>query len=368
MQPIDTVHQHIETDMDHYTEKNLPPLQHQWPLLSRSQFILAYLPTTASMTEQDKRKKQEEIRRAIVAQLYQDDAKYALDTHYLAFLLVKQGRGGEIVGRPYAIDHNSQQQELPYTGLEGYYAGSEQREKRPGMSREAILLEEANMGAELLKTIKKHMVEQYSWVNFAHLKHVLEGGKPDKETLNNIQAYWSMIVSRLHVRVYHNPEFEPTLTERIEELGKLLGEVAGRTEEEKHLKEALNKEYTQLRQTYAAMSQDEKEQEIHERKQREEIRASRLEEFHHFREDTYQMLANVDGGHYALDVQATSPEKTMVTETITLPELPARETYPPTYAHFTHEQLEGYLFIAQLGTIGGDPFVRSATATDELDI
>jgi hypothetical protein len=48
---------------------------------------------------------------------------------------------------------------LIYTGLEGYYAGSEKTATRPGMTPEDILLEEASLGAELLKTIKKDAVE-----------------------------------------------------------------------------------------------------------------------------------------------------------------------------------------------------------------
>ncbi len=58
MQSTDIIHQHIKTDIDRYTEKILPPLQHQWPLLSRSQQVLAYLPASESMTEQDKKKRQ----------------------------------------------------------------------------------------------------------------------------------------------------------------------------------------------------------------------------------------------------------------------------------------------------------------------
>src|SRR6266567_3770793 len=39
------------------------------------------------------------------------------------------------------------------------------------------------------------------------------GRKPDRVELGDIQVYWSMIVRRLHVRIYHNPEFALTLTE-----------------------------------------------------------------------------------------------------------------------------------------------------------
>ena len=66
---------------------------------------------------------------------------------YMAFLLVKRGRGGELVGNPSAIEHGSSKHELPYTGLEGYYAGSERTSQRPGMTSEAIIQEEANLGA-----------------------------------------------------------------------------------------------------------------------------------------------------------------------------------------------------------------------------
>jgi hypothetical protein len=167
------------------------------------------------LTEQEKREKREVIRNTIITQLYSGEGEHSRDTRYLAFLLVKRGRGGEIVGNPYAMGKGGSKQELPYTGLEGYYAGSERTPERPGMTCEEIIQEEAKIGAELLKSIKKHAIANDSWADFVRLKHVLAGQKPDIEELRTLQLLWTGIVKRLHVRMYHNSEFEPTLTEKI---------------------------------------------------------------------------------------------------------------------------------------------------------
>jgi len=116
------VHRGIEADIDHYTEKTLPPLQHQWPLLGKELFALeqtltntpekAHLP----LTEQEKRERRGAIRNGILAQLYRDEETHSLDKRYLAFLLLKHGRGGAIVGDPSALGERIKRQELPYTG------------------------------------------------------------------------------------------------------------------------------------------------------------------------------------------------------------------------------------------------------------
>ena len=69
------------------------------------------------------REKREAFRNAIIKQLYSNEGEHSCDIRYLAFLLVKRGRGGEIVGNPYIMGKGGSKQELPYTGLEGYYAG-----------------------------------------------------------------------------------------------------------------------------------------------------------------------------------------------------------------------------------------------------
>jgi len=365
MRTILRLHQGIEADIDHYTETTLPPLQHQWSLLGKELFTIEHTLTNTPgkdhppLTEQEKRERREAIRNGILAQLYRDEETQSLDKRYLAFLLLKRGRGGAIVGDPSALGERIKRQELPYTGLEGYYAGSERTPERPGMTPEEILQEEANIGAALLKSIKKRCIEQNTWTDFARLKHVLAGGQPDREELGDIQVYWGMIVRRLHVRIYHNPEFALTLTEQMERLEQLLSYIPGRSEEERQSIRALQVEYNRLKQECERMSEAEQEQERQERRARERIRTDRLAEFHRFREETYHLLCEASQGRYAVEVRDTSLEEATIVETITLPAIPGRHTYPPVDVHVTAGQLEGYLFLAQLGAIGGDPLTRS---------
>jgi len=96
------------------------------------------------------------------------------------------------------------------------------------MTPEAILQEEANIGARLLGSLKKRAIEQNAWASFSGLKRALEGAEPDLEELRTIQLLWSTVVRRLHVRIYRNPEFALTLTEQLEQLERLLSSVPGR--------------------------------------------------------------------------------------------------------------------------------------------
>ena len=132
------------------------------------------------------------------------------------------------------------------------------------------------------------------------------------------------------------------------------------------MKKILEVEYQQLKDTYDHLSTAEQEQERQERQKRTRIRADRLEEFHHFRQDTYEMLSIPTQGRYSVNIQDTSLQDADITETITLPDLPDRNSYLPTLVRLTPEQLKGYLFLTQLGEIGGDPLVRSALVSDSL--
>jgi len=365
MQNLDSQRQNVEEDIERYTETALPPLHRQWPQLGQELVVLEHTLTYAPggqkqpLTDQKKREQRESIRHALIAQLYRDEDTYSRDTRYLAFLVVKKGRGGVIVGNPYAIGKKGRKQELPYTGLEGYYAGSEQTAQRPGMTAEDIIQEEAGIGAALLASIKQHAIEHDVWIEFTHLKHALAGGTPDEAELQEMRIYWSMVLSRLHVRVYHNPEYELTLTEKIEQAGQLLSSMQAGTAEGKHLRSALEEERNKLRQDYQRLSKAAQEQEQRERRRREGIRSDRLGEFHQFREATYEMVTASGKGRYAVGVQDTSFEGATITETIVLPDIPGRRTYPPTDVHLTPEQIEGYLLLAQMGEIGGDPLARS---------
>jgi hypothetical protein len=191
------------------------------------------------------------------------------------------------------------------------------------------------------------------------LKRILAGEQPTIEELKMLQFLWTGIVRRLHVRVYHNPEFEPMLTEKIEHLEQLLFCTSFNTKQGNEIKNALEEEYYRLKDEYDHLSAAEKEQERRERQRRILIRADRLDEFHQFRKATYEMLATSDQERYIIGVQDASFKDATITETITLPGLPGRSAYFPTLVHLAPEQLEGYLFLAHLGEIGGNPLVRS---------
>jgi hypothetical protein len=376
MQSIHELH-HVEDVLNRSTEKALPPLHYQWPQLGRELFAreqaltddMASCATTSDISQQthlehEKRQQREKFRNAIIAQLYREEEEYPLDMRYLAFLLVKRGRGGELVGNPFAMKRDGSKQELPYTGLEGYYAGSEKTSEHPGMTSEAIIQEEANLGAELLKSLKKHAIENYSWANFARLKRILAGEQPTLEELKTLHFLWTGIVRRLHVRVYHNPEFEPTLTENIEHLEQVLFCIPFNINHAKEMKKSLEEEYFRLKDEYDHLCTAEQEQERQERQRRIRIRADRLDEFHQFRKATYEMLATSNQERYIIGVQDVSFKDATITETITLPDLRGRSAYFPTLVHLTPEQLEGYLFLAHLGEIGGNPLVRSVLVSD----
>ena len=107
------------------------------------------------------------------------------------------------------------------------------------------------------------------------------------------------------------------------------------------------------------MSEEEKEYKRNERKARERIRRERLQAYNHFRESTYAMLKEAGNSAYAFQVSDSQWTDATITETIRLPQAQARNDYPPVQITLTPEQLEGYLFLAELGDIGGDPLVRS---------
>jgi hypothetical protein len=221
MTETDKFHQSIEADIEHDTTAVLPPLRHQWPQLGQELFELEHILTDVPdagqrlAAEQKKREQQAKIRDTILAQLYQEEGKYSRDMRYLAFLLLKQGRAGSLVGDPYTIEKSGKRLELPYTGLEGYYAGTERTSDRSGLTSEEIVQEEANIGTQILKTLKKQAIEQNSWLAFTHLKDALAWKEQDVEVIKNIQLLWGTVIRRLHARLYHCPEFEPTLTEQM---------------------------------------------------------------------------------------------------------------------------------------------------------
>ena len=166
------------------------------------------------------------------------------------------------------------------------------------------------------------------------------------------------MVTRLHVRVYNNKEFERTLIEQIEQLEKLLSVAPARTKEEKESKRILQAEYQRLKEERNAMSEKEKEDERKCRRERERIRRERTREYNQFREETYSML-EVGKSIYDISIRDSKMHEATIIERIKLPKTHDRNQYTPIEVRLTPEQVEGYLFLAQLGKIGGDPLARS---------
>jgi len=345
------------------------PVQRQWPQLGKELYSLEralashFVTYGQKLSEHQKREIAKRFRNRVFAQLYNDDEKYSPETRYRAFLVVKNGKAGEIVGNPYIVDAKGQRQELPYTGLEGYFAGSIRTSAYPGMSPEAVVQEEAHIGVEMLKTIKKHAIERYTWASYAKLKKGLESGEPDIEDLKTIEILWADVVRRLHVRVYENPEFEMAITEQYEQLEKLVSIAPARTEEEKAYKTVLEAEYERLKTEITNMSEEKKEQEWQERKERERIRRERLQAYNHFRDATYALLKETGISEYGIEVNYSHWTDATIIETIQLPKTQDREDYELTRVTLTPQQVEGYMFLTELGDIGGDPIARSVLSS-----
>jgi len=107
-------------------------IQRTWPQLGREFYNLEceLLYANNGLDERQKNELREKLRAAIIEQCREYEKQYE------AYELVKGGRAVEIVGNPHYLDKDGGECELPYTGLEGYYAGSEERPGRPGMTRE----------------------------------------------------------------------------------------------------------------------------------------------------------------------------------------------------------------------------------------
>jgi len=108
------------------------------------------------------------------------------------------------------------------------------------------------------------------------------------------------------------------------------------------------------------MSEEKKEQERQERKERERIRKARLNVYNHFRNATYAMLQEAGNGksvidEYGIEVHDSQWSNANIIETIQIPQTQDREDYDLTRVALTPEQIEGYMFLTELGDIGGDP-------------
>jgi len=236
-------------------------LQRQWPQLGRELFTLEHALASIngtngkSLTEQE-RERQAKIRDKIIARVFRDEDEYSFHAHYCALLFVKHGRPAEIVGNPFYLGEDGRRQELPHTGLEGYYAGSVRTSKHPGLSQEEIVQELATLGVQVLESLKKHAIDTYSWAGFSKLNKALRGEKSeDVEDLRSVCTLWAQVVRRLHVRIYHNEEFKSTLTEQIEQVQKLLSAAAREGEAYRPMLEA---EYARLSRALNSLSEEEK--------------------------------------------------------------------------------------------------------------
>jgi hypothetical protein len=170
-------------------------IHHAWPQLARVLYNLEQevIDAGGNLDEDHKYERKQSTRELILEQC----EKY--ERQFEAYELVRIGRAAEIVGNPHYRGKDGQEHELPYTGLEGYYAGSEEKPERAGMTREQIIEEEANIGLELIKKLKKSSIEHYSWTDFAKTQKATEGdtAEIDREALRNLYFLWTGVVRRL---------------------------------------------------------------------------------------------------------------------------------------------------------------------------
>lgn len=323
-------------------------LQRTWPQLGRSLYSLEseMIAACSGLDEGQKNEVREKLRVAIREKCGEYEKQYE------AYELVRAGRAVEIVGNPHYLGRDGKEYELPYTGLEGYYAGSEARSARPGMTKEQIVEEEANVGLQLLREMKKHYIEHDSWCSFTRLQRAAEGGEANVADLRNLDLLWTKVVRRLRERVYENEEARGTPLEQFEVLMSKDPKLAQDS--------LLREEYARLLEEEGKMSREERAEARAGKRTRETIFRSRLEEFTRFRDETYSRLKDPCGRvrHIDYQIEDGSFADSNIVETLSLPQPDARSCFPPYLVQLTPEQLEGYSFLAQLGERGGDPLIR----------
>ncbi len=330
-------------------------MQRAWPQLGRALYNLEceMINARSGLDKRQKNEIREKLRAAIIEQCGEYERQYE------AYELVKEGRAVEIVGNPHYIGRDGQECELPYTGLEGYYAGSEERSERPGMTKEQMVEEEANVGLELMRKIKKRCIDSYSWASFAKMQRASEDGIADVEDLRNLRLLWTGVVRRLSQRVYENEEARVTLLEQLEALMSRDPKIAQ--------DRLLQEEYARLLEEEKKMSKEEREEALASKRAREKIFRSRLEEFKRFRDETYSRLKDLCGRvpHIDYHIEDKTFADANILETLYLPPSADRSCSPPYLVNLTPEQVEGYLFLAHLGEKGGDPLIRGMLLSPE---
>ena len=346
-----TAMSNLDQALDQQLSAGTIHIQHAWPQLARALYNLEHEETDAvgNLDEDQKYVHWQRIRELIIEQC----EKY--ERQFEAYEFVRMGRAAEIVGNPHYRGKHGQEHELPYTGLEGYYAGSEEQPERPGMTREQIIEEEADIGLELVKKMKKRSIEHYAWASFVKTEKASEKGTEnvDIADLRNLYLLWTGVVRRLNDRIYENEEYQASPLEQLEAIMRKDPKLAG--------DENVQAEYTKLLEEEQKKSKEQKAEEEAERKAKERIFRSRVEEYAAFRNQTYSCLKDACGRfpHIDYHIADDTLAHANIIETLHLPTPPDRRSYPPYLVNLTPEQLEGYLFLARVGEKGGDPLARS---------
>jgi len=330
-------------------------LRRQWPQLGRMLYQLEHdaIDSNEHLDTVQKRELREKVKEIIL------DRCSSYERQYEAFEYVMRGRAVEIVGNPHYPGTDGKEHELPYTGLEGCYVGSEARSGRPGLTQPQIIEEEANIGLELMKSLKKDAIKNYDWGTFARIAdpdHYLL----DKEDLKRMHLLWACVVRRLNQRVYENEEFKKTPLEQVEAILRSDSRLANDP--------VIQHGYTVLKEKTENGHNNELTEEKKQRVENDRIFHDRIEENDRFRRETYAQIKDPYGryGHIDYRIEDSSFADANIIEELHLPKPPDRDSSPSYLVTLTPEQTEGYLFLAHLGEKGGAPMARSML-TSELD-
>lgn len=324
-------------------------IRRAWPQLARELFELEQeiLADHPPASEQAKHEQLERVRSSIL------DCCRQYERQYEAYELVRRGRACEIVGNPHYRGTEETALPLPYTGLEGYYAGSEALPDRPGLTKEQIIQEEATIGLELMRKIKRHCIASYSWSSFTRLRRADEDEATSLDCLTDLYLLWTVVVRRLSQRVYKNEEYQVSPLERLE---GMIGKDPRLARDS-----SIQAEYTRLVDEERQLSREQRQEERAKEFARDAVMRSRLQEFTKFREATYAHLRDSTGiiPHIDYCIEDRELASASIVETLCLPNPGDRNASPPYIVDLTPEQVEGYLFLAHLGEKGGDPLARS---------
>lgn len=347
----------IEKPLSEQSMEQLPDgtvlLRRTWPQLGRMLYQLEHdaVDSNEHLDEVQKRELRAKIKEIIL------DRCSSYERQYEAFEYVMRGRAVEIVGNPFYQGSDGKEHELPYTGLEGCYVGSEAKSGRPGLTQAQIIEEEANIGQELLKRLKKDAIKNYAWASFARIAdpdhHVL-----DKADLKRLHLLWACVVRRLNQRVYENEECKKTPLEQVETILRSDSRLANDP--------VIQQEYTILKEKTENTQNGTPEEKMR-RIENDRIFRDRIEENDRFRRETYALIRDIYGryGHIEYRIEDGTFANANIIEELRLPQPPDRNSSPSYQVKLTPEQVEGYLFLARLGENGGAPVARSLLTTEK---